>query len=129
MLEYLLFFGGGEEGGDLFGALWPMLLFVPIIWMMMRSKRKQERFAQEIRSSLEVGDEIVTVGGILGRVVSVRDDSLLIETGSANTKMRITRQAVQTNLTSHERRQEAAQALSEEKAKRKAEKAGKSTDS
>ena len=52
--------------------------------------------------SLEVGDEIVTIGGIIGTVVVAKDDYLVIETGSDRSKVRITRWAVQTNNTPHE---------------------------
>ena len=55
-----------------------------------------------MRSALEVGDEITTAGGIIGRVVSLKDDTLVIETGSDRSKIRIARWAVQTNNTVHD---------------------------
>ena len=66
-------------------------------------QKKREKETQEMRNSLEVGDEIVTVGGIIGTVVSMREDHLVIETGSDRSKIRITRWAVQMNNTSHEK--------------------------
>ena len=50
-----------------------------------------------MRSKLEVGDEIVTIGGIIGRVVNIKDETIVIETGSDRSKIRITRWAVQQN--------------------------------
>lgn len=84
---------------------------------------------QEMRDSLQVGDEITTIGGIMGRVVTVKEDSLIIETGADRNKMRIARWAVQTNNTANEKlaaEREAAQAKAqEERAKRSAEEGGK----
>jgi len=128
MLEYLLFFGGGQDG-DMFGMMFPLLLMVGVFFFFFRSQKKREKQAQEVRNTLEIGDEIVAAGGILGRVVSVRDDSVLIESGSANTKLRIARAAVQQNLSGQERsqemHQEAVQAAAEAKARKKAERSGK----
>ena len=64
--------------------------------------KKREKETQAMRSNLDVGDEIVTVGGIVGIIVSVKDDTLVIETGSDRSKIRITRWAVQANVTPKE---------------------------
>ena len=130
MHEYLLFFGGE---GDALGMMWPLILMVVIFYfLLIRPQKKREKAAKEMRSSIEVGDEILTIGGILGRVVTVKEDSLLIESGSANTKLRITKAAIQTNISAqekmHERQQEAAKAAAAAKEKRKAEKGGKTAD-
>ena len=81
-------------------------LFIPMIvifyFLLIRPQRKREKAEQNMRSSLEVGDEIVTKGGIIGRVVSIRDDNLMIETGSDRNKIRIVRDAVATNRTVHD---------------------------
>ena len=122
MQQFLLFFGGGEGG---FGDILPMLLMMVAIFyfLIIRPQKKRERQAKEMRESLEVGDEILTIGGILGRVVSMREDSILIESGSANTKLRITRGAVQTNVSSterlRERQAEAAKSAAEERDRKK----------
>ena len=114
------------------GAMMPILLMVAVFYfIIIRPKKNQEKQVDAMRKQLEVGDEIVTIGGILGRVVSVKEDvdSILIESGSANTKLRITKSAVQTNLTAtekmREKQQEAAAAAAEEKERKKAEKAAK----
>ena len=56
-------------------------------------------------SGLMVGDEITTTGGIMGRIVTVKDDSIVLETGADRTKMKITRWAIQTNNTAEDRLQ------------------------
>lgn len=93
------------EGGVM-AAFGSFVWFIPIIalmyFMMIRPQKKREKAVQEMRSKLEVGDEIVTVGGIVGRVVSIKDDSIVLETGNDRSKIRIMRWAVQTNNTVHD---------------------------
>ena len=79
-----------------------VLIFVVFYFMLIRPQKKREKAVQQMRSSLEVGDEIVTAGGIIGRVVSIKDDTLVIETGSDRSKIRIARWAVQANNTVHD---------------------------
>ena len=84
----------------------PLLTFVPIIlvfyFMLIRPQRKREKATQDMRSKIEVGDEIVTVGGIVGRVVNIKDDTLVLETASERSKVRIMRWAIQSNNTIHD---------------------------
>jgi len=79
-----------------------ILVFVVMYFMLIRPQKKREKEVQKMRSSIEVGDEIVTSGGIVGRVVSLREDSVTIETGSDRSKIRIMRWAVQSNNTIHD---------------------------
>ena len=55
-----------------------------------------------MRNNLQVGDEVITAGGIIGRVVSVREDTVVIETGGDRSKVRIKRWAIQSNETVHD---------------------------
>ena len=79
-----------------------ILIFVIFYFMLIRPQKKREKAATAMRNSIEVGDEIITIGGIIGTVVSVKDEYLVIETGSDRSKVRITRWAVQANNTPHE---------------------------
>jgi preprotein translocase subunit YajC len=63
-------------------------------FFMYRPQKKQEKQTNEMRNSLQVGDEITTIGGIIGKVVSIKDETVLIETGRDSTKIRILRSAV-----------------------------------
>ena len=72
-------------------------MFAILYFFMIRPQKKKEKEIQLMRSKLEVGDEIVTIGGIIGRVVNIKDETIVIETGSARSKIRITRWAVQQN--------------------------------
>ncbi|MCI8442699.1 MAG: preprotein translocase subunit YajC [Provencibacterium sp.] len=79
-----------------------VLVFVVFYFMLIRPQKKRDKEIQKMRSNLEVGDEVVTSGGIIGRVVSLKEDTLVIETGSDRSKLRIARWAVQTNNTVHD---------------------------
>ena len=79
-----------------------ILIFVVFYFFMIRPQRKREKEIQKMRSNIEVGDEIVTSGGIIGRVVSIREDTVVIETGSDRSKIRIARWAIQQNNTVHD---------------------------
>ena len=94
----------GKSGSGFFGSTWGMIaliggMFAIMYFLMIRPQNKQRKAEEELRSSTEIGDEIVTIGGIVGKVVSVKDDVLVIETGADRNKMKITRWAVRDNLT------------------------------
>lgn len=79
-----------------------VLIFVVFYFLLIRPQRKKDKEAQNMRNNIQVGDEIVTAGGIVGRVVSVREDTLVVETGGERSKVRIKRWAVQANQTVHD---------------------------
>ena len=113
--------------GDFFGSTWGMIvliggMFVLMYFMMIRPQNKRRKEEEEMRNSVDIGDEIITIGGIMGKVVSVKDDALIIETGADRNKMKISRWALQTNVTKQAAMQEAAQKAKEAKEAAKAEK-------
>lgn len=115
-------------GGSTITAFLPVLgIFALMYFMTIRPQKKRQKEEQEMRNAVEVGDEITTIGGICGKVVIVKEQHLIIETGADRNRMQITRWAVQQNVTATERlkaEREAAKAAAE---KAKAEKkAGKS---
>lgn len=63
-------------------------------FLLYRPQKKQEKKVAEMRGSLKVGDEISTNGGILGKIIQIKDDFLIIETGNDRTKMKIAKWAV-----------------------------------
>ncbi len=76
-------------------SLVPILLLVVVFYFFLyRPQKKQEKEVADMRDSLELGDMIVTNGGIVGMVVKVKDDMLLIETGGNRTKIQIQKWAV-----------------------------------
>ena len=93
------------EGGwvSLLMTLGPLVLIVVLMYfMMIRPQRKRQNEEQKMRNSLRVGDEITTIGGICGRVVNVKEDSLIIETGADRNKMSIKKWAIQSVDTIHD---------------------------
>ncbi|MEM1483888.1 preprotein translocase subunit YajC [Oscillospiraceae bacterium PP1C4] len=92
-----------ETAASLMSFLPLVLIFVVFYFVLIRPQKKREKETQNMRNSLEVGDEIVTAGGIIGTVVVIKEDNLVIETGSDRSKIRIARWAVQVNNTHHEK--------------------------
>ena len=86
----------GDAGSMMFQLLPFVLIFVIMYFLMIRPQKKRDKEQKMMRDALAVGDEIVTIGGIAGTVVSVREDSIIIETGSDRDKMKIMKWAIQT---------------------------------
>ena len=63
-------------------------------FFLIRPQKKQEKEANNMRNSLTVGDEITTIGGIIGKVVSIKDETCVIETAHERTKIRILKSAI-----------------------------------
>ena len=74
-----------------------LIMGVMVLFMYLttiRPQKKKQKEEQEMRDNLQVGDEITTIGGICGRVVSVKDDAIVIETGSDRARIRVKRWAI-----------------------------------
>ncbi len=63
-------------------------------FFMYRPQKKQDKETNDMRNALQVGDEITTIGGIIGKIVSIKDETVLIETSNERNKIRILRTAV-----------------------------------
>ena len=71
-----------------------VLMFGAMYFFMIRPQKKQEREINDMRNNLQVGDEITTIGGIIGRIISIKEETVMIETGHDRTKIRILKSAV-----------------------------------
>lgn len=90
-------------GMGLLTLLLPIAAMVLIFWLMIiRPEKKRTKEMQNMLNNLQVADEVVTNGGIIGLVVSVSKDTVLIETGSDRTKIRILKSAIAKNNTEHD---------------------------
>jgi preprotein translocase subunit YajC len=96
------------------------IMFAVMYFMLIRPENKRKKEAEEMRSSIKVGDEISTIGGIVGKVINVKEDKLVIETGADQVRIELLKWAVGTNETASARAQEEAQKAKEAKAKAKA---------
>ena len=72
------------------------LMLVMLYFMIYRPQKKQEKKDAAMRSSLEIGDQVTTIGGIIGRVVAIKDDTFVLETGADRVKIRFTKNAIST---------------------------------
>ena len=112
---------GGKNGTTSYIILMVVLLAV-MYFMMIRPQKKRQKEEQEMRSSLEIGDEIITIGGIVGKVVTIREEDIVIETGADRTKMKIQRWAINKNVTKteqHKKEVEAAREAAKDKKNKK----------
>lgn len=98
MLQFLLTdtTGGAPTGGvDIWGTLIMIVAMVAIFYFVgIRPQKKQEKEAAAMRDALEVGDEVTTIGGIIGEIVSMKEDTITIETSKAGTKIRFLKSAI-----------------------------------
>ena len=81
---------------------WVGIMLVAMYFLMIRPQRKKQKEEKQMRENLQVGDEIVTIGGIYGRVISLKEDSMVIESKSDHSKLTVARWAMQQNLTIHD---------------------------
>ena len=70
------------------------LMLVLLYFMIYRPQKKQEKKDAAMRSSLEIGDQVTTIGGVIGRVVAIKDDTFVLETGADRVKIRFTKNAI-----------------------------------
>jgi preprotein translocase subunit YajC len=76
-------------------TLMPLILLILIMYfLLIRPQKKKEKQINAMRSSIKVGDKIITIGGIYGTVSRVKDDSLTIQVGADKTKLEVTRWSI-----------------------------------
>ena len=84
-------------------AFLPMILMIAVLYfLMIRPQQKKQKEEQKMRNNLRVGDELTTIGGIKGRVVSIKDDTVTIETSNDRTKIVFVKDAIGTVHTKHD---------------------------
>ena len=87
---------GAPTAGGGSWITWVMLAaFVAFFYFfMIRPQRKKEKEEAAMRDALEVGDEITTIGGVIGEIVSIKEDTVTIETSRYGTKIRFLKNAI-----------------------------------
>ena len=81
------------------GMIMIVAMHAILYFLMIRPENKRKKQAEEMRNSLKKGDQITTIGGIVGRIVMVNDDTIVIETSDDRVRMELTKWAVSTNNT------------------------------
>ena len=89
-------FSLASGGSSLLSIGMIVLLFVFLYIFMIRPQKKQEKKDAAMRDSLEVGDEVTTIGGIIGKVVSIKGETFVLETTKDKTKIRFLKGAIRT---------------------------------
>ena len=85
---------GSAAGGGLSMILMMVVLIAVFYFFMIRPENKRKKKAQEMRDNLAVGDTITTIGGIIGKIVAVRDNTIVIETSDDRVRMQLTKWSV-----------------------------------
>ncbi len=89
MLNFLLEEAAGGSGGfNPMSLIIIVVLFAALYFLMIRPEKKREKAAQEMRAALQVGDEVTTIGGIIGKVVSIKEGTFVLETTRDRTRIR-----------------------------------------
>ena len=93
----------GSTAGSFLTLILPFVLMIALMYfLIIRPQKKKEKEEKKMRDNLQVGDEILTIGGIYGRVISLKEDAIVIESKSDHSKLTIARWAMQQNLTVHD---------------------------
>ena len=114
------------QGGGMTSIVMIVAMIAVFYFLMIRPENKRKKEAEQMRSAVKTGDEITTIGGIIGTVVSVKDDKFVMETGADQVRIELAKWAISTNETAAAAAKAEAKKRQEEKAKAKAaKKAGK----
>ena len=116
MLNFLT----GTAGGMSSSIIMLVIMLAVFYFMLIRPENKRKKEAEQMRGAVKTGDKITTIGGIMGTVVSIKDDKFVIETGADQVRIEFAKWALSTNETASERAQEEAKKAQEAKAKAKA---------
>ena len=85
----------GAGGAGLIMTLLPMILIIGVMYLIIYlPQKKQDKKDTKMRNSIEIGDEVTTIGGIIGRVAAIKEDTFVLETGSDRVKIRFRRSAI-----------------------------------
>ncbi len=76
------------------GLLLPIGMLAIFYFFAIRPQKKKEKEINSMRDSVSVGDDVITIGGILGKVVTVKEDQVILEVGSTKTRLELTRWAI-----------------------------------
>ena len=107
----------GGMGSSIFMLIAMLAIFY---FMLIRPENKRKKEAEQMRSSVKTGDKIVTIGGICGTVVNVKDSRIVIESGADQVRIELEKWAISSNETAEEAAKAEAKKAQEAKAKAKA---------
>lgn len=97
-----------------------VLMVVVFYFVLIRPENKRKKEAEAMRSAVKIGDEIITIGGVVGTVVSIKDDKIVIETSADQVRMEFAKWAISSNETATAAAKAEAAKAKEARAKAKA---------
>ena len=114
------------QGGGMTSLIMIVAMIAVFYFLMIRPENKRKKEAEQMRAAVKTGDEITTIGGIIGTVVSVKDDKFVMETSADQVRIELAKWAISSNETAAAAAKAEAKKRQEAKAKEKAaKKAGK----
>lgn len=91
----LQFLETASAAGNIISLVLPMVLIIGFMYLLLYlPQKKQDKKDSTMRNSIEIGDEVTTIGGIIGRVSAIKEDTFVLETGSDRVKIRFRRTAI-----------------------------------
>ena len=117
-------------GGQMAQMILPLVILIAVFYfLLIRPENKRKKAADQMRSALKKGDKIVTIGGIMGTIVRVTEESIVIETSEDRVRMELAKWAVQTNTSAPQpEKGKKKEAIEEPKAEEAAPEAEESTE-
>ena len=97
-------------GESAYSLLMLVVVFAVMYFLMIRPENKRKKEQEEMRNNISLGDEIITIGGITGKVVQVTEETVTFETGEDRVRIQVKKWAIQTNERSEAKAKEAAEA-------------------
>jgi preprotein translocase subunit YajC len=102
--------GAGQDamgsGSIVYTLIMLVLMIVVFYFLLIRPQKKKEKAAKVLRDSMQIGDEVTTIGGITGIVTKITEDTVVIETGGDRSKIRVKKWAISENATVHDSTEE-----------------------
>ena len=110
-----------NANGGLMSTVIMLVVMIGVFYfMLIRPENKRKKEAEQTRNSVKVGDQVTTIGGIVGKVVNVKEDKFVMETSADQVRIEFAKWAISTNDTATAAAKEEAKKAAEAKAKAKA---------
>lgn len=99
--------GAAQSPGTGMGGMGMTLVYIVIMiavfyLLLIRPQKKREKQTRSMLNDMRPGDEIITIGGVMGKIVSIKEESVLVESGADRTKLRFEKSAIKQVLTQHD---------------------------
>ena len=115
--------GGAQGSGSMMPSIMMIVIMIAIFYFLLIRPENKKKAMESMRNALKVGDKITTIGGIVGEVVHVKDESIIIETSSDRVRMELAKWSVSSNETAEKaaakEKEAALEAIKTKKAEKK----------